>query len=175
MNKWLAQIEAMVNDATSGMTEEQLAWRPEGKWSTAQILEHLTKTYKGTSRGFEKALAAGKSLATRATAWQHFARATVVTFGYFPPGRKSPELVVPGEDCKGEETLACLRAELAKLIEAQKIAEEKFAGRKIVDHPVMGPLTPEEWAKFHYVHAKHHMKQVKGLRQQMATARQASA
>jgi hypothetical protein len=175
MNKWLAHIEAMVNDATHGMTEAQLAWHPEGKWSTAQILEHLMKTYKGTSRGFEKAVEAGKSLATRATPWQHFARMTVVNFGYFPSGRKSPALVVPGEDCKGAETLACLRTELAKLIEAQKIAEEKFSGTKIVDHPVMGPLTPEEWAKFHYVHAKHHMRQVKALRQQMATMRRASA
>src|SRR5690242_5877965 len=74
MNKWLAQIEGMLTSATAGMTEEQLVWHAEGKWSTADILEHLAKTYTGTVRGFEKALAANRSLATRATAWQFFAR-----------------------------------------------------------------------------------------------------
>ena len=65
MNKWLARIEGMLTSATAGMTEEQLLWHPEGKWSTAEILEHLSKTYTGTALGYEKAIAAQRSLASR--------------------------------------------------------------------------------------------------------------
>jgi hypothetical protein len=170
MNKWLAQIEGMLTSATDGMTEEQLAWHLEGKWSTAQILEHLSKSYTGTVKGFEKAMSAGRPLATRATPWQHFARTTVVSIGYFPRGRKSPEVVVPSGTWTGMQALQTIRAELAKLREAQEKVELKFAGILVVDHPVMGPLTPSQWAKFHYVHAKHHMKQIACLRRQMTTA-----
>lgn len=175
MNKWLAQIEGMLTSATEGMTEEQLVWHAEGKWSAAQILEHLSKTYTGTSKGFAKALAANKSLATRATAWQLFARTTVVGLGYFPRGRKSPEVVVPNSNWTGEHAVKTIREELAKLLEAQEKVEQRFAGIPVVDHPVMGPLTPEQWAKFHFVHAKHHMKQIAALRRQMATASAARA
>jgi hypothetical protein len=175
MNKWLAQIESMLTSATAGMTEEQLVWHPEGKWSTAQILEHLAKTYTGTARGFEKALAANKSLATRARPWQHFARITVVHLGYFPPGRKSPEVVVPNGGWTGEHAVKTIREELLRLYQAQEKAEKVSPAVPIVDHPVMGPLTPAQWAKFHYVHAKHHMKQIAGLRRQMATANAARA
>ena len=175
MNKWLAQIEGMLTSATDGMTEEQLSWHPEGKWSTAQVLEHLSKTYTGTVRGFEKALAVNRSLATRATPWQHFARTTVVGIGYFPKGRKSPEVVVPSGTWSGTQALQTIRAELARMCEAHAQVEQKFAGVAVVDHPVMGPLTPEQWPKFHYVHAKHHMKQIAALRRQMATAATARA
>jgi hypothetical protein len=175
MNKWLAQIEGMLTSATAGMTEEQLGWHPEGKWSTAQILEHLSKTYSGTVKGFEKAVAADKSLATRASTWQAFARITVVGLGYFPRGRKSPEVVVPNSNWTGEHAVKTIREELAKLYDAQQRVEQRFSGTSVVDHPVMGPLTPEQWAKFHFVHAKHHMKQIAALRRQMATANAARA
>jgi hypothetical protein len=175
MNKWLAQIEGMLTSATVGMTEEQFVWHPEGKWSTAEVLEHLSKTYTGTVRGFEKALALNTSLATRATAWQVFARITVVGLGYFPRGRKSPEFVVPNSHWTGGHAAKTIREELAKLCDVQQKVEQRFAGTPVVDHPVMGPLTPAQWAKFHYVHCKHHMKQIATLRRQMATASAARA
>lgn len=176
MNKWLAQIEGMVTSATAGMTEEQLIWRPEGKWSAAQILEHLAKTYSGTSVGYEKAIAAKQALTTASTQLkQEVAKFVLLRVGYFPPGRKSPERVLPKDEWSGVAALSQTRQELAKMIQAQMKAEEMFAGVKVMDHPVLGPLTPEQWAKFHYVHAKHHMKQVGTLRRQMATASAAHA
>ncbi len=44
--------------------------------------------------------------------------------------------------------------------------EEKFGlSRKLLDHPILGPLTGEEWRKFHLVHGLHHVKQIRRLRQ----------
>jgi len=31
---------------------------------------------------------------------------------------------------------------------------------RILDHPVLGPLTPRQWRKFHWVHGRHHVKQI---------------
>ncbi len=176
MNKWLAEIEGMLTSATAGMTEEQLGWHPEGKWSTAQILEHLCKTYSGTSLGYEKALGANRPLTTATSALQQqVARFVLLQVGYFPPGRKSPERVLPKGEGNGLSALGHARHELAKMVQTQTEAEHAFAGVKVLDHPVLGPLTPEQWAKFHFVHAKHHMKQIAALRRQMATASAARA
>lgn len=175
MNKWLSQIQGMVSLATQDMSDEQLAWHVEGKWSSAQILDHLRKTYHGTNRGYEKALAAGKPLATHATTPQQLTQFTVLNIGFFPSGRKSPKLVEPEPRCNGLETLAAIRTELARLIDLQDKAEQAFGTIKIMDHPVLGPLTAAQWPRFHYVHARHHMKQIEALRQQMATAHSAQA
>jgi hypothetical protein len=176
MNKWLTQIEGMVTSATQGMTEEQLAWHPEGKWSTAQILEHLCKTYTGTKLGYEKAMATNRSLAGASKGLQQsLARFVLINLGYFPTGRKSPERALPSNNWTGSHATRTICEELVKLIEAQQKVETKFSGVKVVDHPVLGPLTPDQWARFHYVHAKHHMKQIAGLRRQMATVSAARA
>ena len=55
MNPIFAETLAAIDAATNGMTEEQLTFHPEGKWSTAEILEHLSLAFGGTARGFERA------------------------------------------------------------------------------------------------------------------------
>jgi hypothetical protein len=171
MDKWLAQIEGMLTSATADMTEEQLVWHPEGKWSTAEVLEHLARTYTGTALGYEKALASQRSLASPPKGLrQPLGRFVLLTLGYFPPGRRSPERVLPKAGWSGAEATRTIHEELAKLIESQHKVEAKFAGVCVADHPVLGPLTPAQWAKFHYIHARHHMKQIATLRRQMATA-----
>jgi hypothetical protein len=36
---------------------------------------------------------------------------------------------------------------------------------RILDHPVLGPLTARQWRKFHLAHAQHHVKQILRLRE----------
>src|ERR1700685_830100 len=77
------------------MNAEDLTSHPEGKWSTAQVLEHLYLSYSGTVKGFERCLEAGKPLA-RAPTLKGRARAVVVTeLGRFPTGRQAPERTRP--------------------------------------------------------------------------------
>jgi len=43
--------------------------------------------------------------------------------------------------------------------------EEKIGrGKKLLDHPILGPLTGTQWRKFHLVHGLHHVKQIRRLR-----------
>jgi hypothetical protein len=45
--------------------------------------------------------------------------------------------------------------------------EARFGKRtRVLDHPVLGPLTARQWRKFHWVHGRHHVKQIQKLRQQ---------
>lgn len=86
----LAKLQRELATSIAELSPEQLAHGLPGKWSTAEILEHLYLTYTGTVKGFGRVLAEGRSLALKAN-WRQRGRALVVVgFGYMPTGRKSP-------------------------------------------------------------------------------------
>lgn len=175
MNKWLQRVEQMALDTTAGMTQAELEWHPEGRWSSAEILEHLFKTYNGTRRAFEKVEATGAALGGSPTLKQRLQAFVVTGIGYFPPGRKSPKMVLPTGGLSGHQARDTFFAELRGLMTTQAKVEHRFAGTCIADHPILGPFTLQQWSRFHYVHARHHMKQIAALRARMATAKSQSA
>jgi hypothetical protein len=44
--------------------------------------------------------------------------------------------------------------------------EARFGCGKVLDHPILGPLTAAQWRKFHLIHGRHHVKQIDRLREQ---------
>ena len=91
MDSYLERLQRELEDATGGAAAGGLAHAPAGKWSAAQILEHLLLTYKNTNRGLAKCLEQGAPLATRGTLKHRLAALLVVNLGYLPGGRKAPE------------------------------------------------------------------------------------
>jgi hypothetical protein len=165
MNPIFAETLAAIDGATNGMTEEQLAFHPEGKWSTAEILEHLALAFGATARGLERALAEGKPLGDLPSIKDRIKSFVVLNVGYFPPGRKSPPMVEPKGSMSGMEALAQIRGNLRKMDELHAECQKKISRERcIANHPVLGPLTFDQWPKFHRIHTLHHMKQVATLR-----------
>ena len=158
-----------IESATAGMTEEQLRCHPEGKWCAAEILEHLALAFGHTVRGMDRCLAAGKNLGDVPTMQQRLFHMIVLDLKHFPRGRKSPEMVAPKGELGGLEALAKIRANLmamdAKLGECR---QKLGTSGRLANHPVLGPLTNEQWCTFHYVHTKHHMKQIRALRERQS-------
>lgn len=154
-------IREAISTAIEGLTEEQLRRHPEGKWDSASILEHLALTYGGTARVMDKCVREGRSLATYATAKHRAAQLLVLGFSYIPSGRKAPERVVP-TGIGGKEAQELIFSNLEKMDEALQRCEKQFGGKKkIADHPVLGPIPISGWRKFHLLHTRHHMKQIK--------------
>ena len=56
MDPRLDALKQSLESAVDGMSSEQLSWHLPGKWSAAEVLEHLYLTYTGTTRGLEKVL-----------------------------------------------------------------------------------------------------------------------
>lgn len=163
-NEMFAQIAAAVDDATAGMTEEQLGFRPEGKWSTCDVLEHLALTYGGTVKGIQKRIVEGPQGGSP-TMKQLVGHLLVLEMGVFPFKRKSPEQVAPRGSMCGTDALALLKKNLSEMDAAfgEYKAKQGTAGR-IANHPILGPLTFGQWHKFHLNHALHHMEQIAELR-----------
>jgi hypothetical protein len=165
MNRYHEKVLHALERATAGMTEDQLCARRGEKWSVAQILEHLGIAFGHTARVMKKCLEAGKPLGDPPTWKQRAISTLVVDIGYFPEGRQAPKMVVPSGTIGGADALKLIRGNLMEMDRLHAECMERV-GRKgyLANHPVLGPLTITQWPKFHWVHTRHHMKQVERIR-----------
>jgi hypothetical protein len=166
MDAYLKRLQDAIQSATDGMTAEELRRHPEGKWCTAEILEHLYLTYTGTTKAFERCLQAGQPQ-VRARGFKDRLRTTVVIgLGHMPEGRKSPKHALP-RGMAPEEVAGGIGLRIFAMDAAIAQCETRYGKRTLVlDHPVLGPLTARQWRKFHWVHGRHHVKQIQNLRRQ---------
>ena len=154
-----------------GLSNEDLSWHLPGKWCAAEVLEHLYLTYTGTIRGLERVLAGGKPMVHPATLRQRCRTLVVVGLGYMPGGRKSPRVALP-RGVPAEKVRAEISAKIAAMDEITARCEERFGGpTKLLDHPILGPLTAAQWRKLHLLHSLHHVKQLRRLRQRREQGR----
>ena len=165
MDSCLEQLRTAVASATNGMTTDDLTRRRKGKWSAAEVLEHLYLSYTGTTKGCERCLQAGRPLA-RAPGWKdRLVTAVVVGAGYFPRGRKATKHTLP-RGISAEKVLADIGSQIAAMDASIARCETQYGkNTRIMDHPVLGPLTAAQWRRFHWVHGKHHVKQILQLRE----------
>ncbi len=167
MDPRLARLQLELAASIVGLSAEQMARSFPGKWCTAEILEHLYLTYTGTVKGFSRLMAEGKSLASKAT-WKQRGRSLVVVgLGYMPRGRKSPAVGLPRGIPPAKVTAEIMNA-LIEMDELMSRCARKFGTNvKVLDHPVLGPLSIQQWRKFHLVHGLHHLKQIRRLRKKL--------
>ena len=160
MASHLEHLRRELEAAIDGASDSALGQAPAGKWNSGQILEHLFLTYKNTNWGLGKCLEKGAPLATHRTLKHRLSTLLVVNFGYMPEGRKAPDRAVPRGIALGE-VRSTIFVEIEKMESGLADCERRFgAGTKIMDHPFLGPLTANEWRKFHLVHGRHHAAQI---------------
>lgn len=165
MESHLQRLQNSIAQVTRNLTPEDLARHPEGKWSVAEILEHLCRTYTSTVKGFERCLQEGHPLTATPTFKQQIAKIVTVWAGVMPNNREAPPFTRP----KGmpaervvPETEAALRAMDAII---SKCEEQYGRQADLLNHHILGPLTGAQWRKFHWVHGRHHLRQIERLRQ----------
>jgi hypothetical protein len=162
MDTYITKAKRLIEEATKGLSESELTGSRDGKWSPARVLEHLAKAFGGSAKAFELQVRAGELKPLRKLTFKERAGIFLVcTIGYFPEGRNAPEMTLPSENPEGATTLRRALENLDRADKALHALEEKWGTRDTVyTHPVLGPLTVPQWRKFHYVHTRHHMKQV---------------
>jgi len=166
----LQQAMDAVDRAIEHMTDEQLAWHPDGKWSSAGILEHLSLAYERTAERMRPVIHQD-TLELRQRTFREWAGAFIVLrLGRIPPGRKAPEGLSPKGTNPGP-VIASIRQKLAEMDGVLKQCEARFGDkRRVLLHAILGPLSIREWRRFHSVHTLHHMKQIQALREKMQMA-----
>jgi len=164
MNFHLERLQNDIVSATADLTPEAWTWHPDGKWSSAEILEHLYLTYTGTIKGFERCVANGSPLARVPTLKDRFGAFVVLRCWHLPEGRVAPKPATP-RGLPTEEVRGNILARIAEMDTIIDRAAQKF-GRtvRLLDHPILGPLSANDWCIFHRIHGHHHVKQILRLR-----------
>ena len=170
MDAQLAALKQSLESAVDGMSSEQLSWHLPGKWSAAEVLEHLYLTYTGTIKGLESVMTRGAPLATRPSMKQRVRTFVVTGLRYMPGGVEAPAVVRP-RGLTVDQVRTELGAALAAMDALIARCEERFGRNvKLLDHPILGALTSAQWRTLHLVHGRHHLKQLLRLRERAAGA-----
>ena len=160
VNAHLDRCLAIVLDATKGGGDECRARRDPNRWSVVEIVEHLTRAYSGTAKGFERCLEKNAPLATSTTFRQRMQQFALIGLGYFPEGRQAPKHIIPSGELDLNAVLDAVRRDLARLDESAIKTRGTLGTGKMLDHPIIGALTVDQWLKFHEIHTRHHARQI---------------
>jgi len=161
MKSHLERLRRELEAVTGNLTKTTMGQAPAGKWNSAQILEHLYLTYKNTNKGIAKRLETGAPKATTPTMKHRLGTMMVVGLGRLPGGWKAPERAVP-QGMPTEDVLSVIFAEIEQMDSGLQECERRFGAKtKFMDHPFLGPLTANQWRKFHWVHGRHHARQIR--------------
>jgi hypothetical protein len=131
-----------------------------GKWSPAEIAEHLALAYGPPlaelegGAGYALCVTGWKQLLVR---WRYLP--VILERGTFPPGVKAPREARPANHSASPEAAASRLAENASCFE-RRLAEAQATGPVRLTHAYFGKLTAPQILKLLAVHARHHRKQL---------------
>ena len=146
--------------ATQAATVEALSRSSGGTWSPLEVLEHLSLSYTATTKGLLRAMEAGRPKRARRTMGHRLRSFYVLGMGRFPSGIDAPKHTVPGAGL-GDDPLRRFEDALVAMDASLADSERRFGRRtRVLVHPMLGPLTAEQWRRFHLVHGRHHLKQI---------------
>jgi hypothetical protein len=125
-------------------------------WSVGQQIEHATKVTR-----FALNLAFGGEGAPP-VGGQRLAALVVLTLGWIPPRRESPNAVLPvGITAERNAEYIREELELIKTIRAQ--VQRVDSDLRRFQHPVLGPMTPSQWLRMAAIHQRHHLKIIRRI------------
>ncbi len=161
MDSYLERLRRELETTMTVAGSERMNSGPPGKWTPAQVLEHLFLTYRGTNVGLAKCLEKGAPQATAVTFPDRVRTFAVVNLSYFPRGRKTPERASP-QGMPAAEVQGAILTEIQKMDAGFAECGRRFGPRtRLLDHPVLGPLNIDQWRKFHWLHGRHHARQIR--------------
>jgi hypothetical protein len=156
----LEQLRRETEAAVLGVSSDQWLQGPEGKWNSLQIFEHLVLSYTATTKGLLRTMASGQPQRGNPDIRQRLRGVYVMGLGRFPAGVDAPKQTTPREGL-GNEPMRRFNDALVAMDATLCDTEKRFgAGTRVLEHPVLGPLTAQQWRRFHQVHGRHHLKQI---------------
>lgn len=167
VRRQLERLEEMVLGGVEGVKGEAWHDAPAGKWSLAQIVDHLGRAVETIVTAFEEQ-ADARPRNRDATPRQHLLRHLLLGANKLPKPRAISERNRPGEHPDPEMVAAALRMSLERL---RSLTESWDTARQegvFVPHPVLGELNLPEWARFFFVRGRQYAHQIQVRRRWLA-------
>jgi len=157
----LTELPALVLGPLRGLPDRTWVQSPPGKWTPAQIVEHLALGLNLSAASFLSRRAHAAMSRRRRSPAEHVARLFIFGLRWFPPGRKAPQRTVPSPQIDGATAEAHFLDGIEMWDQVDRALLPERHANLFVKHPRMGDLTVEEWMRFHVIHARHHAKQIR--------------
>jgi len=157
----LAELRTLVLDPLRGRSDGDWERGPAGKWTPAQIVEHLALGLNLSAETFQNRRNHAPMSRRRRTPAEQIARFFIFGLRWFPPGRKAPERTRPAPQINRATAEAHFLAGLEAWDQVDRALLPERRSDLFVKHPRMGDLTVEEWMRFHLIHARHHARQIR--------------
>ncbi|MGH7322489.1 MAG: DUF1569 domain-containing protein [Candidatus Rokuibacteriota bacterium] len=157
----LADLPTIVLGPLAGRLDADWQRAPAGKWTPAQIVEHLAIGLTWSAEKFEQRRAHAPMVRRPRSVLQQLASFVMLGLQWYPQGFKAPEGSRPGEGVTRGAAEAHFRTGFAKWEELQRLLLPARRADLFVKHPRLGDLTMQEWIRFHVVHARHHARQIR--------------
>lgn len=154
----LAALEPMILGRLHGLSATDWHAAPTGRWSLAQILQHLAVSVDTVTAKLEKRKDR-TDMQRRATPRQQLVRHVVLGVGRIPRGRRAGA-ALPEERPDPDLAAAQYRMAVQRLAHLAEAVTPDQQGRVFVEHPVFGDLNLPEWVRFFFVHGRHHAHQI---------------
>jgi len=155
------------------LADKPAAWcqlhplQDERLWSAQDLVEHLVLTCRSTSRVLQKRLERGRPTAGHSTPIQWFLQLVVLSFGRMPRGAPAPIFARPDQlhwpPMNGAELADLLRQEIEQMDSLIGTCRHRFGPQRVAAHFIFGPLRPDQWRRFHVVHIRHHLEQLRRI------------
>jgi len=154
----VVDFEHVVLGPLAGRPEGDWQRAPAGKWTPAQIVEHLAISLERSARGFEAPQ--GGQRRRPPTLIERVARWLVFGLAWTPPGVRAARGTTPAARVEAGDAERHFRDGLARWASLESRPAEVNPGT-FVRHPRLGDLDLEEWIRFHVWHCRHHAKQIR--------------
>lgn len=157
----LAELPDLVLGPLRGRPAADWQRAPAGKWTSAQIVEHLALGIGTSAAKFVERRGKPAMRRRRRTPREWVASVLILGLGWFPPGFTAPDGTTPAPQVDGSAAEARFRAGLAMWETLERDLMPRRSHDLFVKHPALGDLTMPEWVRFHRVHARHHARQIR--------------
>lgn len=157
----MTDFVAIVLGPLAGQPETAWQQAPLGKWTPAQIVEHLALALEMSATTFTARRAKEPMTRRGTTLREKIGKVFTFGIGRFPPGLRAPERTTPPPRVDGAAAEAHFRAALDAWHAVERDLLPTRRHDLFVKHPRLGDLTIDEWARFHDVHARHHARQIR--------------
>ncbi len=160
ITRQLARLEPMVLHPVHGLSDEEWHHAPAGRWTVAQIVEHLAVSVDLVAQLFEER---GELPLRRRHSRPHetVLRHLVLISGRIPRGLNAVAAAVPSDEPEPDMATAQFRMGVELMRHLAETWPSQVRESVFLRHPYLGDLNLPEWVRFHYVHSRHHMQEIR--------------
>jgi len=175
---YLDQTRSELRDAVDSVPSQARNTNPSaGRWSVAQVLDHLAIAHSRVAAGVGKWIAQAKANGIGPETETGTVLGTIPTERILDRTQKfqAPETLVPPSDVDAETAWTNLEQAHEKL-RAAFLAGDGLALEQVIQpHPVLGPINMYQWVMFNGSHEARHTLQIREIATELDSGAKATA